>query len=380
MGDPLTHTPPDEAALTELAFRPSAATRLPAPAPAPVPDRPQPTEHSAERHTVAPDGAGPGPSYVEFAAGLRRQLPSPAPDWGVRGWLHRATGGRISPSMSARERIWRAARGSVQTQFDGPRTVVFVNPKGGTATTTSTLLAAGTFGTHRGGGVVAMDAHETRGTLGERARPATHAATVCDLLENIGVFQRPEARVGDLGRFLRGQGAAHFDVLASDEQPGTTGQIDAAAYRQLHELLRRYYQLVLVDTGGNMRAESWQSAVTSADLVVITVTVRLDAASAALWMADALERSVLEAADLRRRCVTLICDVAPGTDPGLRAHLVETFRPRCHTVMRMPYDAALADGAPIDHGRLSPASRSAWLYACAAMTTALSDAAAARGR
>jgi MinD-like ATPase involved in chromosome partitioning or flagellar assembly len=280
--------------------------------------------------------------------------------------------------MSVEERIWRAARDSVQTQFDGPRTVVFANPKGGTATTTSTLLAAGTFGTHRGGGVVAMDAHETRGTLGERARPAPHAATVRDLLENVGLFQRSEARIGDLGRFMRGQGAAHFDVLASDERPGATGQIDATAYRQVHELLRRYYHLVLVDTGGNMRAESWQAAVTSADLVVVTVTVRQDAASAALWMADALEQSVLKAADLRRRCVTLVCDPSPGTDPRLRAHLAEIFRSRCRTVIPIPYDASLADGGAIVHDRLSSATRTAWLYACAAMTTALSDAAADR--
>jgi mRNA-degrading endonuclease toxin of MazEF toxin-antitoxin module len=78
--------------------------------------------------------------------------------------------------MSARERIWRAARGSVQTQFDGPRTVVFVNPKGGTATTTSTLLAAGTFGTHRGGGVVAVDAHEPPRSVAAHAASAPFMA------------------------------------------------------------------------------------------------------------------------------------------------------------------------------------------------------------
>ena len=68
---------------------------------------------------------------------------------------------------------------AIQRAFDGPRTIAFLNPKGGAAKTTSVLVAGYTFGTVRGGGVVAWDNNETRGTLGirgQRGRPRQHHA------------------------------------------------------------------------------------------------------------------------------------------------------------------------------------------------------------
>ena len=65
----------------------------------------------------------------------------------------------------------------IQKDFDGPRTIAFINPKGGAAKTTGVLAAGYTFGTVRGGGVVAWDNNETRGTLGirgTRSAPPQH--------------------------------------------------------------------------------------------------------------------------------------------------------------------------------------------------------------
>ena len=73
----------------------------------------------------------------------------------------------------------------MRQEFDGPRTIAFINPKGGAAKTTSVLAAGYTFGTVRGGGVVAWDNNETRGTLGIRAVRGTHANTTRELIADL---------------------------------------------------------------------------------------------------------------------------------------------------------------------------------------------------
>ena len=151
------------------------------------------------------------------------------------------------------------------------------------------MLAAGyTFGTVRGGGVVAWDNNETRGTLGIRALRGSHQNTTRELLDDLDKFTGAEARIGDLASYVRTQGDAHFDVLASDERPGVTGTIRAQDFDDVHRLLERFYRLVLVDTGNNMRAENWLAAAEAADLLVVTSTVREDTGYSGLWMLDAL--------------------------------------------------------------------------------------------
>lgn len=178
----------------------------------------------------------------------------------------------------------------IQRDFDGPRTIVFINPKGGAAKTTGVLAAGYTFGTVRGGGIVAWDNNETRGTLGIRGMRSTHRNTTRELLDNLAAFNNVyQSRIGDLGAFVRSQGDAHFDVLASDERPDVTGQIHADDFAQVHQLLERFYKVILVDTGNNMRAENWLAAADTADLLVVTSTVREDTGYSGLWMLDALE-------------------------------------------------------------------------------------------
>ena len=143
--------------------------------------------------------------------------------------MRRWSGGLITPRMGADELRLRGATGAtIQQDFDGPRTIAFINPKGGAAKTTGVLAAGYTFGTVRGGGVVAWDNNETRGTLGIRGTRSTHRNTTRELLEDLERFTDVyQSRIGDLGAFVRSQGDAHFDVLASDERPDVTGTIRA---------------------------------------------------------------------------------------------------------------------------------------------------------
>jgi hypothetical protein len=128
-------------------------------------------------------------------------------------------------------------------------------------------------------------------------------------------------------------------------------------HRELLDDLERFYHLILVDTGNNLRAENWLSA------------AREDTGYSGLWMLDALEDAGGES--LRDRTITVLADPSPNVDERLAADLAAAYSQRTRGVHRIPYDPALVSGSVIDYARLSEPTRKAWLSACAAMATAL---------
>jgi MinD-like ATPase involved in chromosome partitioning or flagellar assembly len=290
--------------------------------------------------------------------------------WGWRGKMRRWSGGLITPRMGADELAYEHDRATIQRDFDGPRTIAFINPKGGAAKTTGVLAAGFTFGTVRGGGVVAWDNNETRGTLGIRGTRSAHRNTTRELLEDLERFTDVyQSRIGDLGAFVRSQGDAHFDVLASDERPDVTGTIRASDFDSVHKLLERFYRVILIDTGNNMRAENWLAAAGAADLLVVTSTVREDTGYSGLWMLDALQDAGYQ--DLKHKTVTVLSDPSATVDAKLAADLVEVYQQRTRGVYRVPYDPALVAGSVVPYSQLSEHTRKQWLKACAGMAAAL---------
>lgn len=290
--------------------------------------------------------------------------------WGWRGRVRRWSGGLVKPKMGPKEQAFEGDRAQIQKDFDGPRTIVFVNPKGGAAKTTGVLAAGHTFGTVRGGGVIAWDNNETRGTLGIRGARSTHRNTTRELLEDLGRFKDVyQSRIGDLGAFVRSQGDAHFDVLASDERPDVTGVIHATDFKEVHSLLERFYRIILVDTGNNLRAENWLAAAEEADLLVVTSTIREDTGYSGLWMLDALQDAGY--ANLKYKTITVLSDPSPKVDENLARDLVQVYEQRTRGVFRVPYDPALVAGSVVPYAELSEATQRSWLRACAGMAAAL---------
>jgi MinD-like ATPase involved in chromosome partitioning or flagellar assembly len=290
--------------------------------------------------------------------------------WGWRGRVRRWSGGLIQPKMGAAELRYEDHRRAIQKDFDGPRTIAFINPKGGAAKTTGVLAAGYTFGTVRGGGVVAWDNNETRGTLGIRGTRSAHRNTTRELLEDLERFSDVyQSRIGDLGAFVRSQGDAHFDVLASDERPDVTGTIRADDFNAVHRLLERFYRVILVDTGNNMRAENWLAAADAADLLVITSTVREDTGYSGLWMLDALQDAGMQ--NLKYKAVTVLSDPSAQVDSKLAHDLVQVYEQRTRAVFRVPYDPVLVSGSVVPYSQLSDATKMSWLEACAGMSAAL---------
>lgn len=270
----------------------------------------------------------------------------------------------------------REQRRIIQTNFQGAKTILVANPKGGARKTTTTYLLGATLGIIRGGGVVAWDANETMGTLGARAAQDTHSRTVVDLLEQAAAdFTSIEgSRLGTLDRFVRAQGDAHFAVLASDEDATRQDIVDGEGFRRVHEILTRFTRLILVDTGNNIRADHFLAAVEAADQLVIPIAASRDSARTAQQMMKSLAASGHDA--LVRGAVVLIHDLEPANSAdadyiAVTRAIAEEFRGKVAAVLPIPFDPALKSGDEIDYAELTPATQRAYREAAAAVAASL---------
>jgi len=313
--------------------------------------------------------SGPLPTLDDLLSARHPVSDGPAEEGWRRG-LRRLTFGAVAPRPGRRERERRQARAAVRRTFDGPRSVVVINPKGGAHKTTATMLLAATFGLERGGYTLAWDNNETRGTLGWRSSRTTHARTAVDLLRALpSLSARGTVRIGDLDGFVRTQPDEQFDVLASDEDAASAASVDAASFLSLHQVLSRFYRVLVIDTGNNMRASNWQAAVEAADQIVVVSTIREDTAQSAAWALDALRATGHEEAV--RRAVTVLSAPDPKVDKDLRGRLRTHFGALTRAVLEVPHDPVLVDGGPIDHDALAPRTRDAWLKVTAVVADGL---------
>lgn len=374
---------------TPAAAAPAAPT-APAPASGEVPQAGAPQAATTSTPTPAQDEpeAVSGPLHVP--PGSRVPVSGPADDLptlddllaarhgaaggpaerGFRKGVRYATFGLVKPGPGRKEQRQRALAAAVRRPFDGPRTVAVINPKGGAHKTTATMLLAATFGLQRGGYTLAWDNNETRGTLGWRSAHTEHSRTAVDLHQALpGLGRGGTVRIGDLDGFVRTQTTEQFDVLASDEDASSAASVDADAFRSLHQVLSRFYRVLVIDTGNNMRASNWQAAVRAADQIVIVSTIREDTAQSAAWALDALRAA--GAGDAVRSAVTILSAPDPKVDKDLRKRLRSHFGALTRAVVEVPYDPALVSGGPIQYERLKPATRDAWLRATAVVADGL---------
>ncbi len=381
----------------------------PAAAPAyqpPVSDPPAPVaepyyQHRGVDEAISNDpnylAASPPPPYRAPAGVQRPQSPArlPRPDqhlrpeallapnrpdtgqkpasWGWRGRMHRVSGGLLKPKPTSDELADRQARVDIQRGFTKPMTVVVIQPKGGAGKTPTTIGLASALGVHRGGYVLGWDDNETRGTLAVRVKNLYgQSTTAWDLLGALPRFERADARVGDLAQFVRAQGEAQFDALASDDNPANMAQIGEQEFSRLHEVLQRFYRVIVIDTGNNVRSPNWQAAVNAADLVVVVSTYQRDVGYSASWVLDHLGQTGRGV--LANGAVTVLTAADPKPDPTVRKELMSHFGTRTRSVVEVPYDPHIAVGGPMEWSLMREDTRRAWTRAGAAVVDALAAA------
>lgn len=343
---------------------PTTAARGPSAKRADAPVAPAPAEAKPATPT------GPLPTLDDLLAARHPVEHGGPAEHGWRHGIRRVTFGAVHPGPGKVERRRRAASASVRRTLDGPKTIVVINPKGGAHKTTATMLLAATFGLQRGGYTLAWDNNETRGTLGWRSSHADHTRTAVDLLDALPTLsQQGTVRIGDLDGFVRTQPTEQFDVLASDENSASASSVDARSFSDLHQVLSRFYRVLVIDTGNNMRASNWQAAIDAADQIVVVSTIREDTAQSAAWALDALRSTGHEEAV--RRAVTVLSAPEPKVDKDLHKRLRTHFGALTRTVIDVPHDRALVAGGPIDYEALEQRTRDAWLQVTATVADGL---------
>ncbi len=378
---PAASSPTERPADAPAAPAPTSPTRGPAatrgtatsttrPQDGPAADDDAPTSLTGDRLAAASTGSGQLPTLDDLLAARRPAGPGGPAEHGWRAGVRRLTFGGIAPGPGRDERRRRSASASVRRTLDGPKTVVVLNPKGGAHKTTATMLLAATFGLQRGGYTLAWDNNETRGTLGWRSSHADHTRTAVDLLNALPTLgTEGTVRIGDLDGFVRTQPSEQFDVLASDENSASASSVDAESFTALHQVLSRFYRVLVIDTGNNMRASNWQAAVGAADQIVVVSTVREDTAQSAAWALDALRATGHDEAV--RRAVTVLSAPEPKVDKDLQKRLRSHFGALTRAVIDVPHDRALVAGGPINYDALSTTTRDAWLRVTAVVADGL---------
>ncbi|WP_405103712.1 chromosome partitioning protein [Micromonospora sp. NBC_01412] len=309
---------------------------------------------------------GTAPTAEDFARRRQVRPADPVATMGVRAVVNKT--GLIKLPPGRHEQELRHDIEMVRRNFGGLRQVTVVNPKGGAGKTVAILLLAMTFGQKRGGYVLAWDNNETQGTLGMRAQQDFHSRTVRDMLRDLGQFQGAHGRVGDLSQYVRSQGEGMFDVLASDESATGGEMLTASAFAEIREVVSRFYKLIFVDTGNNVRAQNWQAAMDATDQLVVTMSARNDSAETAARMLDHLEQSGRQR--LVRQAVTVVSMPPSRKEIDLPA-IQEHFAARTRAVLLAPYERLIDTGEPIRYGGLSSATRDAWLKIAASVAEGL---------
>lgn len=370
---------------------PAVIETVPAPAPEPAAAPTQPTAAAvaavdrqpwppnpvASETTPLPAGA------TEEATATRRSLKetsflvsAPVLEPATQGWRGALTrlGFRMDPS--AEELSEREDVRTVSQHWPGPRTIAVVNRKGGANKTPTVVMLSAILARYSGAATVAWDNNESQGTLGWRTEKGAHDRSVLDLIDSSTELLSPATNAAEIAKFVHHQTADKFDVLRSDENEEGDHEVTAEEVDIAHQVLTRYYRLVVMDSGNTARAANWRRMIHHTNQLVVPVTAIEDRAEAARLTLQTLESRGGHDAELARNAVVIVSEStdakrAMSGDALKRAkdeaqRIADGFEPFVRAVVRIPYDPALVNG-PIRYEALQPATQRAWLAAAAAV-------------
>ncbi|MDV8008966.1 hypothetical protein [Rhodococcus sp. IEGM 1318] len=109
-------------------------------------------------------------------------------------------------------------------------------------------------------------------------------------------------------------------------------------------------EILIADAGNNRLAGSWHRATSHADVLLVPVPLRRDAAAAAHRMLLDLAATVGPA--MMARAIVVITD-GPGDAPMVEIEAVDAFLDAgVHSVVRMPFEPLFASGERISPSKL----------------------------
>lgn len=287
---------------------------------------------------------------------------------GWRGALTRL-GLRVRPGSA--ERSERADVLAVSQHWPGHRLITVANGKGGSGKTPATVMLAAVLARCGGAGVLAIDANQTRGTLGWRTQKGSHDATVIELLPEIPRLLGTTAQSADMAHFVHHQPEDRFDVLQSQPLALASAQrLTPSDLTALLDVAAKYYRVSVVDTGNDESAAEWRTLVDHAHRLVVPTTTRDDHAEAGALLLEALTQRDAKSAALADRAVVIVSQADPGAKPADLRRIINGYRELGVTVVAIPHDPAMVGGRLL-YSALRPVTQRAWLAAAAAVARGL---------
>lgn len=287
---------------------------------------------------------------------------------GWRGALTRL-GLRVRPGSA--ERSERADILAVSQHWPGHRLITVANGKGGSGKTPATVMLAAVLARCGGAGVLAIDANQTRGTLGWRTQKGSHDATVIELLPEIPRLLGTTAQSADMAHFVHHQPEDRFDVLQSQPLALASAQrLTPSDLTALLDVAAKYYRVSVVDTGNDESAAEWRTLVDHAHRLVVPTTTRDDHAEAGALLLEALTQRDTKSAALADRAVVIVSQADPDAKPATIKRIINGYRELGVTVVAIPHDPAMVGGRLL-YSALRPVTQRAWLAAAAAVARGL---------
>lgn len=326
------------------------------------------TGASAASATNAQYGAAAATPFEHtFIETHRAEVPmQPKPVGGFAGVL--AQFGIGGPSEAQRSE--EADKLAVSKVWTRPKGIAVANGKGGSGKTPTSLYLAAMFA-RLGGGMVLVDDNNTfRGAAGWQTENAAHGATKEDLLAALPTFDGTE-RAADMARFTHHQTIDRYDVLQSRPQKLARDQaLDDEDFDRIQAILRRFYRVVVFDSGNDESAPNWLRMIRHSDaLVVPTATTPKHCESAKLLL-EALTASGRHGAELARKAVIVVSH-ASTNDPAPE-QIAPRFAGMARHVLTIPHDPAIAREW-LRWDDLAPKTQRAWLAVGAAVAGELED-------
>jgi MinD-like ATPase involved in chromosome partitioning or flagellar assembly len=129
-------------------------------------------------------------------------------------------------------------------------------------------------------------------------------------------------------------------------------------------VLEHYYSICVTDCGTGLLHSAMAGVLHLADQIVLVSSPSVDGARSASATLDWL--AAHSYGDLVRGCVVVLSAVRPRSKSTVDLdRLEEHFAARCRSVVRVPYDAHLEEGAEVDLASLSKATADAYLVLAA---------------